>query len=212
MQKNVFILSFAKCCTQSHWGWSKVSLILHPIAAFASPFPNHSISAGNNIDQWSHVELIWQHLKHKSRCYTCMEASMMWIEYYSSSEPNSVLVTSDFLEYFDVLGNFFWMHFFFFFWACSNCAVRQSLVLDEVAVLGEVGPRMKAGVWCYPRGLSERQVLGNSELLELLLCSVGCTLRWTCRAMTLESQRTWSTVLSAIFSFYNSYHFFSAMP
>lgn len=100
---------------------------------------------------------------------------------------------------------------------CSQtvpCGVLRDLcwVLDEVTVVVERGPRMEAGVWCRFRGLSDRQVLGaqvgNSELLELRLRSARCTLRRTCRAMTLWSPRGLGAPRGPHFPFYYSYPYF----
>lgn len=92
----------------------------------------------------------------------------------------------------------------------SNCAILHDLfwVLDEVTVVGEVGPGMKAGVCCYSRG--------RSSHWNLRTFGAAAVQRWLHTVVdsqsydTMESQRSWSTMLSTIFSFYNSYpHFFS---
>lgn len=133
------------------------------------------------------------------------ETSMMWIEYCSSSEPKSVLVSSDLFKYLDVLGTFFFF-FFLSLFVISICAVRRSS-----------WPLLSSG-WgdgcgrSWSQDESRRLVLlprpeptmgprsSSWKLLELLLCTTSRTLWWTGRAMTLWSPR--GLVVHYIFPLY----------
>lgn len=75
-----------------------------------------------------HMENWYDNSKTQITVLHLHETSMMWIEYCSSSEPKSVLVSSDLFKYLDVLGTFF---FFFFEPVCDVNLCRAAFFMTS---------------------------------------------------------------------------------